>query len=360
MTDVPGDAPTEERAGDPIVLDRRVYDAGPLTADHPPRWTNANKTIVGRLAAGGPAPRGVVTWSRHAAGPLPARLARPAPGLLVSRDGFFDYRPALPGLAPRRAAGTAGEPDAAAPALEWHLNFADPELFGFYGGPLLAQDELQVLEHPALASLRHALLAEGRAARTTEGDRATPVLVAGVERRVRLRLEPDPGAGLPHGLYGNAFAAAPADAVARATVVLDPPTVSNILAMSAPPGGYGPYRRDELVAILETAHGGFRAAVLEAARLHGTGVRVAVHTGWWGCGAYGGDRVLMALLQLLAAAAAGLDRLVFHTGGPDRGAPLAVAASLAGEIVPATGATAGEVVDRVLAQSFAWGRSNGT
>ena len=40
----------------------------------------------------------------------------------------------------------------------WHPNFADKHLFGFYGGNLLAQDELQVLEHPILGSLRELLV----------------------------------------------------------------------------------------------------------------------------------------------------------------------------------------------------------
>jgi hypothetical protein len=40
---------------------------------------------------------------------------------------------------------------------------------------------------------------------------------------------------------------------------------------------------------------------------------VVIHTGFWGCGAFGGNRTLMALLQLLAARLSGIDRLVFHT-----------------------------------------------
>ena len=42
--------------------------------------------------------------------------------------------------------------------FEWHLNFADADLFMGYGGALMAQDELQVAEHPVLASLREMLL----------------------------------------------------------------------------------------------------------------------------------------------------------------------------------------------------------
>ncbi len=39
-----------------------------------------------------------------------------------------------------------------------------------------------------------------------------------------------------------------------------------------------------------------------------------IHTGFWGCGAFGGNRVLMTTLQILAAEMAGLERVVFHTG----------------------------------------------
>ena len=38
--------------------------------------------------------------------------------------------------------------------VEWYLNFANHDLFAYYSGPLLAQDELQVLECVELAALR--------------------------------------------------------------------------------------------------------------------------------------------------------------------------------------------------------------
>ena len=59
------------------------------------------------------------------------------------RERVYDYRPAT---------GMAG-------AVEWHVNFADPRLFTAYGSGLLAQDEMQVAEHPALGALREALSA---------------------------------------------------------------------------------------------------------------------------------------------------------------------------------------------------------
>lgn len=38
--------------------------------------------------------------------------------------------------------------------VEWYMNFANDDIFAFYQTKLLAQDELQVLECPQLASLR--------------------------------------------------------------------------------------------------------------------------------------------------------------------------------------------------------------
>ena len=151
------------------------------------------------------------------------------------------------------------------------------------------------------------------------------MLVTGVERRVAIETDPDAAAGRPHGLYGNAFAAADPDAVRRATTPIDPPTVTNLVAIAAIAGGRGRYTRDEIRRTLVTAFTGFRAAVVESARLAGGPARVVVHTGYWGCGAFGGNRVLMALLQVVAARMAGLERLVFHTGAPGGDAPLAEA-----------------------------------
>lgn len=39
----------------------------------------------------------------------------------------------------------------------WYVNFADPMLFGYYAGSAFAQDEIQTLEMPLLASCMHYL-----------------------------------------------------------------------------------------------------------------------------------------------------------------------------------------------------------
>ena len=40
-----------------------------------------------------------------------------------------------------------------------------------------------------------------------------------------------------------------------------------------------------------------------------------IETGFWGCGAFGGDPEIKAIIQLLAASKAGVDELVFYTFG---------------------------------------------
>jgi hypothetical protein len=85
---------------------------------------------------------------------------------------------------------------------------------------------------------------------------------------------------------------------------------------------------------------------------------VAVHTGFWGCGAFGGNRVLMALLQVLAAGMAGLDALVFHTGRPGGGQPLDEALRLAREELGSV-STATAAIEAIEAMGFSWGVSDG-
>ena len=47
-------------------------------------------------------------------------------------------------------------------SIAWYLNFAHSNLFIAYRGALLAQDELQVLEHPFLGSIRECMVNKGK------------------------------------------------------------------------------------------------------------------------------------------------------------------------------------------------------
>jgi hypothetical protein len=333
---------------DPLVLEplqRRTYEAAELMRRHPPVLRNKNKQRLFAIACpAGTVPAGRLEYSRWPEIPLPPPGQvgpRSAAGRVVVRDGYYDYRPVLdPSL-----------------GVEWHLNFADPNLFYAYGSALFAQDEIQVAEHPVLGSLREALVAEGRPTTTIENGRPTPVLVMGAERRVRIRTAPEAAGGGPSWLYGMAFANAAGDAVRAATTRIDPPTISNILAIVAPYGGRGRYRPEEIGLALATAYSGFRAALLESARSAGPDAQVVIHSGFWGCGAFGGDRVMMTLLQVLAADLAGVARLVLHVGDPSGRTSVERALALAPDL--STAASAAELIAGIEALGLAWGVSDG-
>ena len=103
-----------------------------------------------------------------------------------------------------------------------------------------------------------------------------------------------------------------------------------------------------------TSFTSFRAAVLES----GAGP-VAVHTGFWGCGAFGGNRILMTLLQAVAAGAAGVDRLVVHAPGEKGAAAVESARSTIREHLADEALEPPDLVRRVVAIGFRWGLSDG-
>ena len=151
--------------------------------DHPPIWTHPNKRAVYEIACPpGAVHSGTIGYSRWAAEPLPDRMHRGA-DLVTAKPGYFDYAPVADD----------------ANTVEWHVNFADPYLFGAYAGALFAQDESQVVEHPALGAVKEALESVGIRPMTAESTGPTPVLVTGVERRVAVSTDPDPAAGRPRG-----------------------------------------------------------------------------------------------------------------------------------------------------------------
>lgn len=322
-------------------LDRAEFDAARLIAEHAPRWHDRNKQAVFAVTgAPGDPFSGTIVYARWPVVAWPRAVA--ARVRIEVRDGHYDY------------ASSAG-----AGFVDWHVNFADPELFAAYGGPLLAQDEMQVLEHPALGSLREALVAAGRRAATRgAAGEPTPVTVTGAQRRCALDTFPDAAAGHPRDLYGNAFARAPVAEVLAAARLLSPPPSSNILALAAPAGGRGPYDRAELEDVLATAATGFAAAAQESRRLAGPGARTVVHTGFWGCGAFGGNRAVMTVLQALAADLAGVD-LAFHAGGGG-GREDAEAALREYDGLRGGADDTDAILADLLRRGHRWGVSNGT
>ncbi len=323
---------------------RREFDTAALVTEFPPRFSHPNKKVVYGISCPSDAVHsGRITFSRWAAVTPPAEVPRNAT-IIEPREDYFGYESVPADLG----------------RVEWYLNFSHYDLFCAYSGGLFAQDEMQVTEHPALGSLREALLQSGVEPLTVKDRIPTPVLVTGVERRCRVAINPDAALGRPFGLYGNNFSRAKPDVIARATEALLPPTITNVLAMEAPTGGSGRYTRSAIEYVLRTAHTGFLAARIESGRMSAS-PEVVVHTGYWGCGAYGGHRTLMALLQILAARTAQLDRLVFHTGDAAGSATLRNALVVAerdlglGEAPTPLAA----VIDKLDAMAFHWGVGDG-
>jgi hypothetical protein len=99
-------------------MDRRAFEAQHLMDEYPPIPEDANKQIVFRIAC---PPRskhgGRLVYTRWKAMPLPD-FTEPFEAIRSSvlREGFYDYIPVL----------------GASAAVEWHVNFADPELFVAY------------------------------------------------------------------------------------------------------------------------------------------------------------------------------------------------------------------------------------
>ncbi|CAG8704264.1 11165_t:CDS:2, partial [Dentiscutata erythropus] len=323
------------------LRDYYSFTASEIVRENPPEWYCQNKKVVYNMACpnGANSFHGILEYTQWTQFNLPKSFnVEERDGIGGGRKGeleieilneVFDYSP----------------PDDDNTVV-WYINFADINLFGYYGGSLFAQDEMQCLEHPALCSLRDKLdtMPNGSPTRTRTNissgkSIATPVLIRGVERRAFIKTDCNEAEGRPYGLYGNQFATAKVDAVKLATTVFDKrlddrgnPYYSNIIAIEAPKYGRGNYTNSTIRMIIETAYSGFLAARFESLvetevleRRHknvehtiipekenAIVPRVIIHTGNWGCGAYGGNISIMACLQFAAAHLAGIDKVVYH------------------------------------------------
>jgi len=329
--------PTESQ----IPLYRLVLGLQDIFDRYPPYVTNPNKQVVFDLACPvGASHQGQLIVSRWAPSPLPETICREKKKInLQYRSGYFTYE-----MPP-------------AQRLDWHLNFAHSDLFCAYGGPLFAQDEMQVAEHPICGSVRQALLDCDCPPSTMGTNGPTPILIQGVERRCSIATDPCPQALRPYGLYGNAFARASEIAIRNAVTIIDPPTRSNLIAIEAPYGRYGQYDRDDIQNILLTAYTGFRAACQETIG-KASELQTAIHTGYWGCGAYGGNRELMAILQIIAATLADVHMLYFYTGDDSKPYERAIESLDAIALWDST-IELDDCIQIILDRGYEWGVSDG-
>ena len=318
------------------------FDAQELVTKYPARLNDRNKEIVFDISSPeGAVHSGTISFSRWRQMQLPNTVTRgrTRPSFKLIGD-FFTYDSSPQGQ------------------VDWHLNFAHYDLFCAYGGPLFAQDEMQVAEHPALASLRHALLDVGLNPLTVENGIPTPALIMGVERRCHVATDANHAEGRPTGLYGNSFSFAAEDVIRKATDIINPATISNIIAMEAPADGAGRYTREEIEFVFSTALTGFSGAVHESREKVSPSVQIVGHTGYWGCGAYGGNRELMPFLQMLAACGSELNSMVFHSGGDSAGYDKAL--EMIEELLPVgMEVSLDKLLSQIESMGFEWGVSDG-
>lgn len=207
--------------------------------------------------------------------------------------------------------------------IEWYVNFADERLFFGYGTDLFAQDEIQIAEHPSLGSLREYLIAnekEDKRFRPYTRDKnsnPTPVLIRGIERRLKISVKPKIEDGRPFSIYGSNFRRADKDMLRNACRVISPPTITNLIAMEAPKYGSGNYSIVQILDIFNTATTAFTAVKIESLHETKESANIIIHTGNWGCGVYGGNKTLMALLQVISAQIVGIKYLIYHTYDPE-------------------------------------------
>ena len=170
-------------------------------------------------------------------------------------------------------------------------------------------------------------------------------------------------------IYGNAFSKAKHTELESAFKKVGPQT-ANIIAIEAPSYGEGQYTADDIRFIVTTAYTGFKAAQILANKTYTLNAntksesnqentntpRTKVHTGWWGCGAYGNNRQLMLVAQILAANWAQINEIVFHVQNNEHQEDINQAKKIVEELL--TEKDVDQVIEKLVQKNFNWEKSN--
>lgn len=321
------------------LLDRRSWNAEELATQYRPRFKHPNKELLFKLGQSQGETSGPIGYSRWGRRGLPRRRPASDHALeIIAKPGHYEY-----------SAQDSGDESV------WHVNFANDDVFAYWSTALFAQDEIQVAEHPILINLRRAADEEGFSMYCVEDGSPTPLLFTHVARKLSITTHPT--REWPKGLYGRQFEYASSQHVEAATRVLIPPTRTNLLAIEAPAYGEGRYTTHEVRFILETAYSGF-VALKEEGQYLGYPASTTLNTGYWGCGAYGGNKTLMLVTQMLAADWAGLSRIVFHLGHSHAPTAFTEAVGLYQDLSKHQ-ASPVAAIKRLVGMHFEWGESDG-
>ncbi|MBQ0052612.1 MAG: hypothetical protein KBT11_11215 [Treponema sp.] len=212
----------------------------------------------------------------------------------------------------------------------WYVNFADPMLFGYYDGSAFAQDEIQTLEMPLLASCMLFLDGEkipGLESKTIELKSTvyeaepnyyierkrrfpTPYLIENVPYWISVKTNPLLADGTRENIYGRLMRDASKEAIRAGIKTFEDDLKNNIIAIAAPEGGRSLYTENQIEYVLQGLITAFAAAVQQT-KVAGK-LKTVIHSGNLGCGAFGGNKELMYLAQIYAASVTGVDELVMH------------------------------------------------
>jgi len=131
----------------------------------------------------------------------------------------------------------------------------------------------------------------------------------------------------------------------------------NLICVSALQPNHGTYTRDQIVYLFCCAYTAFHSAYLEAsnAGYH----RLAINTGNWGCGAFGGNLELTAIIQILTANAAKIDILRYHPFDENGTNALMVGNEIATRLIKKD-FTTDQLIDSLFDMGYTWGTSNNT
>ena len=232
----------------------------------------------------------------------------------------------------------------------WFVNFADPQLFVAAEGALFAQDEIQTLEMPLLAALRRYIDSNhigGFAPYTAYSGNPTPYLFKNVPYWITVDTRPLLRNGTRGNIYGSNLVTASEEEIEAGIRTVDGEYRVNVLAIAAPGFGSGKYSKDDISLVLRTLLGAFSAV-----RAQSTG-KIVIHSGNWGCGAFGGNPELMYLAQMYAASVCGIDELVLHDFKPE------VEDSIQELKKMRDGMKLSDVVENLYSKGFEWKESDG-
>lgn len=171
--------------------------------------------------------------------------------------------------------------------INFYVNFSDSELFFECDSYLNSQNANMVFFHPLLLSCKKYMTSLNKDELKPfafENGNPTPVIFQNV----------------PYWIF--------LDEENKKIVPLQKEIKSNIISMKAI-AAKEKYTEEEISLLLRTALVAFSGAEKVS---HAKMKDIAIHTGNWGCNNLGNNKELIYLLQIIAASATGIKKIIFH------------------------------------------------